>query len=168
MNIVYPIGCHFQRGVIIRRDKSLEPVSETIHFFYVIMVMQAHNDRSNDIVQSGTETAAGYDTAIYHLWIEEDLLTRTSHLKSRRLFTFNQIGLQVPHRARTEHHFIVSSKPDALHRRVDRACSQPVYGKIFYAHYMSQFLLYKKINIDRLLVYPCQPFLIGFGQLPKR
>ena len=63
MNTVDNIRCQLDRAVIVCWIQSFIPVAKPEHPFHFVMMMQAEDKSADNVIQAGTQPAAGNDTA---------------------------------------------------------------------------------------------------------
>ncbi len=94
MNPVHELGRDFHRLDTARRIESAVSAAKTEHFAHAVTIVQLEKERSDDVVQPRTQTAAGHDACARLLRIEEELRPRPGQLelKARLRANFDALG----------------------------------------------------------------------------
>ena len=74
-------GVKFQNIMAETGDQSLEAVADADDISHPVTVMEFHDERSDDIIDSRTETAAGDDGRLRLRRIEKEFLPRSRNFQ---------------------------------------------------------------------------------------
>src|SRR5262249_11687973 len=81
MNPIHHLVCENERlGAVFRIQPLIAP-AKAEHFFYAVGVMQLKKQRSDDIIQSGTQPSAGNNPRASVRRIEEQMFACACQLK---------------------------------------------------------------------------------------
>jgi hypothetical protein len=88
------------------------------------VVVQAHDDGPNHVVQARAKPATGDDAGAHCGWVEEDALARAGQLERRRRLPGGHAagGAEA---GVDEHALAVVDEAQTTHRRVDAALAEP-------------------------------------------
>ena len=108
------------------RHQSREAEAEPVDAANAVVVVKAQHDRADDVVQAGTEAAAGHDAAGQRRWIEEEPLPRACALHRRRIASTALQRFQFVEGRGVEDPLVIADEPNARHRRRHDAVAVPL------------------------------------------
>jgi hypothetical protein len=116
-------------------SKPLESVWEAKYRPDSIMMKKAQYNCPDDVIQTGTEAAAGYYPTLKFSWIEKDLFSGARHLETWRLLTRLLITLDHLQISVVENMGGVIYKVNPRHGRWDAALAQSRNYKVQIVHF---------------------------------
>ncbi len=100
-----------QRRVAVPRDEPLVAVSEAVHFRDGVAVMKLGDEAADDVIEAGTEAAAGHDRRGGFCGVEEEVLARAGGFEAELRAGFDRAFLDVQ-RVIEEHAIFIGAEID--------------------------------------------------------
>ena len=81
MNPIHKLGRDFHRLLTVRRVEPSVAATKAEHLGNAVAVMQFQKERTNNVIEAGTQSAARDDAGTRLLRVEEELRARSSQLE---------------------------------------------------------------------------------------
>ena len=110
VNLAHVLRCEVKGFMLIAGRKPFITVAKTKYCFYTVVIMKAHYNCPDNVIEPRAQATAGNNTALEPGRIKKYLFAGSGHLQGRKLHAFVKDRVDFPHVCVVDHTFFSSTK----------------------------------------------------------